>query len=141
MFYFLSSQIFANFMVTFLNYYLWVYCLISIFLYILQISFCYSFCFIPLSENILCMISNLLGVLLFPGHLLVGVWYFQYRGLSSLPGWGTEISHKLHGTAKKGKKRNTLRLTLWTASTLSRKMLCVHRGIMCILLLLSGTIL
>lgn len=142
MFYFLSSQIFANFMMTyFFNYYLWVYCLISIFLYILQISFCYSFYFIPLSENILCMISNFLGVLLFPGGLLVSVWYSQYHGLSSFPGWGTEISHRLHGTAKKGKKRNTLKLTLWTASTLSWKMLCVHRGIICILLLLSGTIL
>lgn len=43
----------------------------------------------------------------------VSVWYSQYHGLSSFPGWGTEISHRLHGTAKKGKKRNTLKLTFY----------------------------
>ena len=51
------------------------------------------------------MISNVLSVLVFPGGLLISVWYFQYHGLSSFPGWGTGIPQAAwHSQKSKAKK-------------------------------------
>ena len=49
--------------------------------------------------------SRLQGV---PWRPVVRTPGFHCRGLGSIPGWGTEKTHKLHSAAKKKKKKKRI---------------------------------
>ena len=40
------------------------------------------------------------------GPVRLGLQTLTSQGSGSIPGWGTKIPHKLHGTVKKKKKKN-----------------------------------